>query len=386
LGFGTHRLPLLEATDAILAGKARTEPIEDDLEEGVLGVLKGIGKALVGWLKSFFSSPEAAKAGTQKLAQQVIQQDPVFRPLVTEGPYAAPENAKKKPGEPVKADITTSAKNVAAGENKASIVTANLNGKKLFDLLAITAGGKRYLKFVFEPDVEAKLAKRMRKAFLAQVGDAVVLESATEDSSAVRDLGEWTVAQFGCVFVEGYVPGGLDEATKVQTLIFSKDHFDDGEAGQWARDHGFKASDMDETENSFRFRQKNPDGFKVLRTIRFRPGVQAVVGVKESADDSDTEDDLENVNESQRAKSVPPKNRFFKRLIRTKFIETGDRRIYKDRDGDWFYTWDASKDPGEWEVYDSLTLKHDSVLSANGAFLAPKVEGRVLKLKGGGKP
>lgn len=366
--FGTHIVPLNEA---------------QDLNEGFVDALKSIGKALVGWFKTFFSSPDAAKEGTKQVTQKLVQDDPAVRPLVVDGPYAVPENKKKKPGEPVKAEVTTTAKNVAAGQNKASIVTANLNGKKLFDLFAIDAGGKKYLKFVFEDGVDGRIAKRVKRAMVAQVGSAVVLESAQPGETPVMEIEEWNLALFGSFMVEGYVPGGLDEATKVQTLIFSKDHFDDGEAGDWARDHGFKAADMEETENSFRFRQKNPNGFRLLRTIRFTPGVQAVVGVKESADGSDTENDQGVKTGNQRAPSVPPNNRFSKGFTKTKHIETGGRRVYESADGKHRYTWDASKAPGEWEVYSARSGVHVQVLKPDGAFLADGVAGRKLVLKDG---
>jgi Phage head maturation protease len=49
------------------------------------------------------------------------------------------------------------------------------------------------------------------------------------------------------------------KASAVQTVIFNKDNWTATEAQQWLSDHDFKSSDMDETENSFRFRQFPPD-------------------------------------------------------------------------------------------------------------------------------
>jgi len=66
-----------------------------------------------------------------------------------------------------------------------------------------------------------------------------------------------------------------------QTLIFSKERFKTADAAkEWAKDHGFKAPAVDETENSFRLRQREPGEFVEgsLRTISLTDGVQAVQG------------------------------------------------------------------------------------------------------------
>lgn len=64
---------------------------------------------------------------------------------------------------------------------------------------------------------------------------------------------------------------------KVQTLIFSKDKFSRQSAVKWAKKHGFKATKVDEKENTYRIRQKDPDQFGTFRTIEFKPGIKAVV-------------------------------------------------------------------------------------------------------------
>lgn len=76
---------------------------------------------------------------------------------------------------------------------------------------------------------------------------------------------------------EGLVKQG--RGTQVQTLIFAKDKFPTASAARkWAKDHGFRTDKVDETENSFRLRQRNPGDFVRLRTITLTSGVQAVVG------------------------------------------------------------------------------------------------------------
>lgn len=79
------------------------------------------------------------------------------------------------------------------------------------------------------------------------------------------------------------------ESTTVQTLIFSKDKFSQEEATSWASDHDFRADKVDETEDSFRLRQRDPSDFKEnsFRTIELSSGVKAVIGkLKESLEDS----------------------------------------------------------------------------------------------------
>ena len=68
--------------------------------------------------------------------------------------------------------------------------------------------------------------------------------------------------------------------TQVQTLILSQQFFNQREASSWIRRHGFRLTKIDETANFWRFRQQNPDAFEKdsFRTIRLRPGVEAVIG------------------------------------------------------------------------------------------------------------
>lgn len=69
--------------------------------------------------------------------------------------------------------------------------------------------------------------------------------------------------------------------TTVQTLIFDKKTFKSREqAIRWARSHNFRSDKVDETENSFRLRQRDPSEFEEnsFRTIKLRQGVSAVIG------------------------------------------------------------------------------------------------------------
>ena len=67
--------------------------------------------------------------------------------------------------------------------------------------------------------------------------------------------------------------------TEVQTLIFEKDIFTVTQAKAWARRNGYSVSKVDETEESYRLRQKDPKRYQrsSFRTIAFGD-VKAVIG------------------------------------------------------------------------------------------------------------
>lgn len=69
----------------------------------------------------------------------------------------------------------------------------------------------------------------------------------------------------------------------IQTLILSKERFETlAEARAWVSEaeRDFRSDKVDETETSFRFRQRNPGAFREgsLRTIELTEGVSAVIG------------------------------------------------------------------------------------------------------------
>jgi hypothetical protein len=68
--------------------------------------------------------------------------------------------------------------------------------------------------------------------------------------------------------------------TTVQTLIFDAKKFSASKAKAWAKAHGFRFSSVDETTDSVRLRQHNPEDFKPgsFRTIELTNGVSAVIG------------------------------------------------------------------------------------------------------------
>lgn len=66
----------------------------------------------------------------------------------------------------------------------------------------------------------------------------------------------------------------------IQTLIFYKEYFTLEEAKKWIKEHGFVDNGYDETENTYRFRQRDPEDFiqDSFRTITITTGIKAVVG------------------------------------------------------------------------------------------------------------
>lgn len=67
--------------------------------------------------------------------------------------------------------------------------------------------------------------------------------------------------------------------TKVQSLIFSKENYNETSAKKWAENHNYKFGYADEKEETFRIRQKNPKFFDSdsFRTIDITDGIQAVI-------------------------------------------------------------------------------------------------------------
>ena len=77
----------------------------------------------------------------------------------------------------------------------------------------------------------------------------------------------------------GRKPGGETGTWTIQSVIFSKDHFDEAAAKKWIADSDdFGNYGIEETETSYRFRQYDPEWFSEYRTITITEGVAAVYG------------------------------------------------------------------------------------------------------------
>lgn len=68
--------------------------------------------------------------------------------------------------------------------------------------------------------------------------------------------------------------------TKIQTLIFNKDNFTKKQAKDWAKKHDERYGFVDEKENTYRIRQREPETFveDSFRTITLTKGVKGVIG------------------------------------------------------------------------------------------------------------
>jgi len=116
-----------------------------------------------------------------------------------------------------------------------------------------------------------------------------------------REVGEFitpSLLQLG-IFVEPMLKGErlslqkrgnrvaifAQESTTIQTLIFDKGKFTREQAVQWAKDHDFKRTGVDETGESYRLRQREPGDFRqqTFRTITLTEGVKAVIGILKTA-------------------------------------------------------------------------------------------------------
>lgn len=71
----------------------------------------------------------------------------------------------------------------------------------------------------------------------------------------------------------------LRKTMTLQTIIISKDEFTLKQAKSWLTDHEYK-TDVDETDSSYRFRQRDPGDFvdKSFRTIDVETGIKFILG------------------------------------------------------------------------------------------------------------
>lgn len=72
-----------------------------------------------------------------------------------------------------------------------------------------------------------------------------------------------------------------EKPTTTQSILCSKSRFSSKEeAAKWVTDHDYKAEKVDETEENYRFRQREPGDFEEgsFRTITLEEGVKAIIG------------------------------------------------------------------------------------------------------------
>lgn len=102
---------------------------------------------------------------------------------------------------------------------------------------------------------------------------------------------ELALAALGMKVEKGkkYDEGYVKKQTEIQSVIFPKGSFSKEQARRYLDRNDLKASKLDETDEFFRFRQKDPSRFKRMRTITLpnSGGVKAIVGVRKEADSAE---------------------------------------------------------------------------------------------------
>lgn len=76
--------------------------------------------------------------------------------------------------------------------------------------------------------------------------------------------------------------GGNTQPLTVQSVLFSKKSNQKSDARKWLRDHGFESLNLEETENFYRSRQKNPNKFDPdsFVTKEIKPGVKYIFALE----------------------------------------------------------------------------------------------------------
>lgn len=67
---------------------------------------------------------------------------------------------------------------------------------------------------------------------------------------------------------------------EIQSMLFSRDHWDPGAAAAYLHSHGIRPKKVDVTDNWLRFRLHPPSSFRRMRTIHLDEarGVRAIYG------------------------------------------------------------------------------------------------------------
>lgn len=68
-----------------------------------------------------------------------------------------------------------------------------------------------------------------------------------------------------------------DTGMVIQSILFKKEIFNKKSAIKWLKDHNYKSSSIDITDNYLRFRQKQPKRFNTFKTINLDNGIKAIV-------------------------------------------------------------------------------------------------------------
>ncbi len=157
-----------------------------------------------------------------------------------------------------------------------------INGKT-FTTLSPAEFVKLHPEFLDAPPIEVGTATEIMKRIKNEATDGVEAELAKHLDLIEKDFDKaWEDAEelpLNKVLVQ--------KQTDVQSVVLSKDRFKTATAAkQWAREHGFKTSKIDEKANTFRFRQFEPSLCKAgtFRNKKITEGVVAVICVPKGSE------------------------------------------------------------------------------------------------------
>lgn len=73
---------------------------------------------------------------------------------------------------------------------------------------------------------------------------------------------------------------GLKTPSQVQSIVFQKAEFSVKDAKRWLKEHNYKVSKVDKTDNTLRFRQEDPKLYSEFRVKNLPNGIMLVLGFK----------------------------------------------------------------------------------------------------------
>jgi len=166
---------------------------------------------------------------------------------------------------------------------------------------------------------------------------AVIVLSKRDDDACKGDVCK---APAGVQFNIGFKPEGGSE---IQSVVFDSELWDEEKAKAWLKDHDMVSGKMDQTKNTLRFRQKDPEGYSRFRMIT--PGAQVSKALK-------AKDSWSNVQ------------RVIDSALREKFEERGDSAM-PAAPGGYVYVRDLFKDSAIFEQ-DGVIYRTDYVVEYDG--------------------
>lgn len=157
------------------------------------------------------------------------------------------------------------------------------------------------LKLTQEVWIKSLDASQIADLMLLNQPINVMVEKSAEDEDEEDDR-HLAMAVLGYKIEKGKKSSGYEldkEGTEIQSIIFPKGKFTESEAKSFIDRNDFKRPKVDETEDSYRFRQKDPSLFKRFRTIALPDsgGVKAVIGVRKESQKQGVEKILDDLPE-----------------------------------------------------------------------------------------